>query len=275
MDRPPSDTPTPYAELNGVLHDLVVGVRVALGDTFVGAYLQGSFAVGDFDEHSDADFVVATRSEPAAAQVAALQDLHARIHDRPAAWAQHLEGSYFPLGILRDRPAPGVLLWYLDHGSRSLVRSGHCNTLVVRAVLRERGIVLAGPPPATLVDPVPAAALRREIAATMLGWGREILRDPARWSNRFYQGYIVLNYSRMLHDLVRGVPGSKRAGAEWAKATFGGEWAGLIDRAWGGRPDPARAVREPADAAEFEQTLHFLRIVLEAAAGYAGRLRDE
>jgi hypothetical protein len=37
------------AELNGVLRPLVEGVHDALGDSFVGAYLQGSFAVGDFD----------------------------------------------------------------------------------------------------------------------------------------------------------------------------------------------------------------------------------
>jgi hypothetical protein len=40
--------PTPYAELNGVLAHLLVGARAALKDNFVGAYLQGSFAVGDF-----------------------------------------------------------------------------------------------------------------------------------------------------------------------------------------------------------------------------------
>jgi hypothetical protein len=272
-DAPPQG-PTPYPELNDVLRELVAGVRGALGETFVGAYLQGSFAVGDFDEHSDADFVVAVRGELTDAQVAALQVVHARVYDLPAAWAQHLEGSYFPAAVLRDPDARGVPLWYLDHGARSLVRSAHCNTLAVRCVLRERGVVLAGPPPATLVDPVPAAALRREMVATMLGWGREVLRDPEPWRNRFYQGYLVLNYSRMLHDLMEGSPGSKRAGAAWAKATLGPEWAPLIDRAWGGRPDPARAVREPADAEEFARTLGFLRVVLDVTERYAGQLRD-
>jgi hypothetical protein len=34
--------PTPFAELNDVLDRLVDSVQDALGDTFVGAYLQGS-----------------------------------------------------------------------------------------------------------------------------------------------------------------------------------------------------------------------------------------
>ena len=50
--------PTPYPELNTVLRELVDRLQAALGDNFVGAYLQGSFAVGDFDQDSDCDFIV-------------------------------------------------------------------------------------------------------------------------------------------------------------------------------------------------------------------------
>ena len=38
---------TPYAELNEVLNFLVNGAMEAPQDNFVGAYLQGSFAIGD------------------------------------------------------------------------------------------------------------------------------------------------------------------------------------------------------------------------------------
>ncbi|MFN2625754.1 MAG: hypothetical protein ABR520_06670 [Mycobacteriales bacterium] len=55
--------------------------------------------------------------------------------------------------------------WYLDNGASKLARSNHCNTAIVRWTLRERGIVLAGPPPATLIDVVPPAELRREFVA--------------------------------------------------------------------------------------------------------------
>src|SRR5688572_8035248 len=55
-----SMTPTPYAELNLVLDHLLAGVRAALGENLVGAYLQGSFAVGDFTPWSDCDFIVVT-----------------------------------------------------------------------------------------------------------------------------------------------------------------------------------------------------------------------
>jgi hypothetical protein len=253
---------TPYTELNSVLEELVTSIQGVVGDQFVGAYLQGSFAVGDFDRHSDVDFNIAMKDELSDDHVAALQTVHARVYGLPSEWAQHLEGSYFPAAILRDYEQRGTPLWYLDHGSQSLVRSDHCNTLVVRCVVRERAVVLAGPSPTTLVDPVPVDALRREIRDTMRTWGKEILDQPNRYRNRFYQGFIVLSYCRMLHDLVEGRPGSKRAGATWAKANVDPAWSPLIDRAWGGRPNPAVSVREPADPADFESTLQFVRMII-------------
>jgi hypothetical protein len=132
--------------------------------------------------------------------------------------------------------------------------------------VREHGVVLAGPPPAELVDPITASVLRREIWDTMRDWGREILTEPGRFTNRFYQSFIVLSYCRMLHDLHTGSIGSKREGAEWAKATLDGSWAELIDGAWDGRPNPSLSVRQPADPADFDRTLEFVEYVISAAA---------
>src|SRR6478735_2122255 len=70
--HPPMDHWTPYTELNSVLEELVTSVRSALGDAFVGAYLQGSFAVGDFDQHSDVDFIIVVKEELSDDFVAAL-----------------------------------------------------------------------------------------------------------------------------------------------------------------------------------------------------------
>ena len=42
--RAPSRRPTPYADLNAILAELVESARTLLADNFVGAYLQGSFA---------------------------------------------------------------------------------------------------------------------------------------------------------------------------------------------------------------------------------------
>ena len=260
--------PTPYVELNRVLAALVSRIRHSLGDDLVGAYLQGSFAVGDYDDHSDVDFVVAVEDELQADQVDELQTVHDQIYQLESEWAKHLEGSYFPRDTLRDQATRGTDLWYLDHGARSLVRSDHCNTALVRWVVREKGVVLSGPSPQTLVDPLSDTMLREEIFNTITLWGQEILDNPARFNNRFYQGFILLSYCRMLHDLHRGYPGSKREGAQWAKSALDSSWSALIDRAWATRPDPARNVQEPADAEDFIQTLRFVEHAISESRRY-------
>ena len=212
--------PTPYPELNSVLSELVQSVQQAIGNSFVGAYLQGSFVVGDFDAHSDVDFIIVTEKELSYAEVSGLQEVHERIYCLDIPWAKHLEGSYFPREVLRDYTHTSEQLWYLDHGNRSLLQSDHDNNVIVRWVVRKHGVILAGPSPASLVNPIPVTMFREKIMATIHNWGQEILGNAEHFNNRFYQGFIVLNYCRMLHDLVRGIPGSKLAGAEWAKVNL-------------------------------------------------------
>src|SRR5258706_7698920 len=169
---------TPYADLNAVLRQLVDNLQMVLNDNFVGAYLQGSFAVGDFDLNSDCDFIVVIANELSDDEVQALQGVHERIFRLDISWAQHLEGSYFPRKILLDYTRGGTDIWYLDHGSRSLIRDKHCNTILVRWVVRENGVTLAGSSPQTLVEPIPGETLRHEIMTTIVGWGQETIANP-------------------------------------------------------------------------------------------------
>ena len=56
--------PTPYADVNAILADLLARVQAVLGENFVGMYLYGSLATGTFDpESSDIDFLVATQAK--------------------------------------------------------------------------------------------------------------------------------------------------------------------------------------------------------------------
>lgn len=56
--RQHSPRPTAFPELNELLQQLTQCVQRILGENFAGAYLQGSFAVGDADMHSDCDFLI-------------------------------------------------------------------------------------------------------------------------------------------------------------------------------------------------------------------------
>ena len=257
-------TATPFPELDGLLDHWIAEVRFVLRDDLLAVCLQGSLAVGDHDEHSDCDFVVAVRAPLTDAQVAALQAVHARLHASSHPWRAHLEGSYFPADVLRSCDRRGEPLWYMDRGHRQLAPGTHCNTAVVRQTVRQHGVHLFGSPPASLVDPVPVATLRREIATTMLDWGREILARPEAWAVRFYQGFIVLNYCRAWCDLVTGTVGSKRRGAGWAKTRLDPSWSDLIDRAWATRRDTARTWNLPADPDDYRRTLGLLALIMDA-----------
>jgi predicted nucleotidyltransferase len=254
--------PTADPELNGVLRELVTSLQAILRDHFLAAYLHGSFALGDWDVHSDVDFLVAVDPEVSQTELTALQTMHARIYDLDSHWARHLEGSCFPRETLRhDDPSSAPLL-YLDNTSRELVRSNHDNTRVVRWTTREFGIALAGPDPRLLIDPVPADQLRQEVSATMRDWARQLFADPSQMDNRWYQPFAVLSYCRMLHTLHTGRVGSKPAGARWAMNALDRCWADLIERAWQERPNPSLKVRQKADPNDLKRTLDFIQYAL-------------
>jgi hypothetical protein len=256
--------PTPYADLNFVLGELVARAQNALGQNFIGAYLQGSFAVGDFDTYSDVDFVLIVDEDVSDLQLPALQALHQDVFALNSTWAQHLEGSYIPKAALKQLPPPTRKFLYLDNGSKELVRSDHDDSLVVYWVLRERGIALSGPDPRSLVSPVSADALRREISDTMRTWLEDWKVNPGKLNNRFYQPFAVLSYCRMLHALQVGTVESKLAGAAWAKEALDSRWRELIQRALDSRPgDPAEKVGQSADADALERTWQFMTYAVE------------
>ena len=260
--------PTSNSELNAVLHEFVKSVQEILGENFVSAYLQGSFAIGDWDNDSDVDFTIVTEHDVSENDLSALQAMHARIYNLESEWAKHLEGSYFPKKMLKSGDPTKTQLLYLDNTQDKLVLSDHDNTLVVRWVVREYGITLAGIAPQELIDPVSAESLRQEIFSTMREWADEIFSGQWKMDNKWAQPYAVLSYCRMLHSLHTGRVASKLAGAQWAKSTLDHRWAGLIQRAWDERPNPSLKVRQASEPDEVKSTLDFINFALELGQSY-------
>ena len=91
--------------------------------------------------------------------------MHKRIYALDVPWAQHLEGSYVSREQLRRVDPSGSPYPFLDNGASELVSANHCNTAVVRWLIREHGVVLVGPEPRSLIDPVSEDQLRREARA--------------------------------------------------------------------------------------------------------------
>jgi hypothetical protein len=248
---------TGIAELDGVLEDLVANARAVLGDGLVGAYLQGSFALGDADGESDCDFVVVTRAHLEESQWAGLRAFHGELPHRPGLWTQHLEGSYAPAPELADLGACGSPWPYVDHGHDTVISHPHCNTEVTRWVLREHGIRLHGPDIRTLVPPVPAEAVRarmvEQVPVAVQAW-----QEQQRWL-AWDVRYSVATMSRMWFSQVHGTVASKKAAMRWVSSTAdGAPYAALLEdaaQARNGRWDL------PATASQVAAAKAFVRAV--------------
>lgn len=261
---------TGYVALDGVLDALAEGAREALGENFIGAYLHGSFASGDGDEHSDVDFIVVTHDDLTMEQQDALRELHRRIYGMPCPWAQHLEGSYVPAHTLRRMDSSRLPFFYLDNGAQDLVWDNHCNTAVVRWLLREHGRVLAGPDPAKLIDPVLARDLQREAVARIAEYAEWAPRPTeAGPMSRWKQPYLVLTFCRLLFSLAEGTVRSKREAGEWALGALDPVWRRLIEQALDDRADPWRRVFQPADPKDIDDTLRFAEYAVRTADRWA------
>ena len=243
-----------YPAINAVLNRLLADVQAALGDRFVGMYLHGSLASGDFDpERSDIDFVVVTASALPDTLIPVLAALHTRLIDSGLRWATKLEGTYFPQQALR-RYTPSDAL-YPSLNESSFYMGGHGSDWVIQShILREHGIVLAGPAPRDLIDPVTPDDLRRAMRALLHEWWAPMLHDTARLRSAEYQAYAVLTMCRALYTLETGAVVSKPVAARWAQAALGAQRATLIERALAWRAGMPLEV--------LEETLDFIRYTL-------------
>lgn len=262
--------PTRFEDLNGILAELAMRAGDALGDNFVGMYLVGSFALDEADEHSDVDFLVVTNTHVTSAEVAELRAIHADFPDRPMIWAQHLEGSYPPSNELRTLRAIGSPWLYVDNGAKEMERSTHCNTAAVRWTLRERGIVVTGPSPHTLVEPITAHDLRTDARRALDEYVEWVHQSPAEVDDAWAQPYVVITFSRIMYTIATGMVAAKKTALEWARETTDERWTPLIDSALADRPDPWSRVGRPARGGTVEPTLAFADHVAERC----GAMRD-
>lgn len=254
--------PTPYPAVNAVLRLLLQEVRTVLGSEFVGMYCYGSLALGDFDPHSsDVDFLVVTEDGLPPETLRALERMHARIAASGLMWADKLEGSYIPRTALR---------WYDPARNRHPtigadwafgVRAHDRAWVIERHIVREHGVVVVGPPPKTLIDPLSPDALRLAVREQLTDFWRAQLDGPVWLRTRDYQAFAILTMCRARHTLAHGAIISKPAAAAWARATLPFPWPGLIDTAlaWrhDKRPDDMTAmlafVRDTIERAELDE----------------------
>jgi predicted nucleotidyltransferase len=255
-------------EVDALLVELLAGVRTELGPDFVGMYVSGSLAAGEFDRASDVDVIVVTETEVSGERLASLDALHARVAQRDVWCETELECTYISRGALRRFDRARAVHASLDRGPGERLKLAtydegwvvHCH------LVRTKGITLAGPDPATLIDEVPPATLRQAMRAVLTGWATGLLARPDTLRPRGHQSYVVLSLCRIRYTLETGAVVSKRRAAEWARSALDAKWRPLIDRAIVDRQRP----RAPAAEEAVALTLEFIREACEDSTRHPG-----
>jgi hypothetical protein len=246
---------TPYEDVNALLFDFLARVRVVLGERLVGFYLYGSLSLGDFDrESSDVDFLIVTTDVLPGRALDELLEMHASIASSGLAFANRLEGSYIPRAALRRydpqnafHPTIGVD-WEFhvgQHGS---------NWVIERYIVREHGVVVWGPSPRTLIDPVSRHELKEAVCEMLRGFWNDQLTGAEWLRPRDYQAFAVLTMCRAFYTLSEGSVVSKPEAAAWACQTLDVKWRPVIERAldW----------RHQHEKDDLTETLDFLRFAV-------------
>lgn len=207
-----------------ILSELLEQVQIVLGKEFVGLYLHGSLALGDFDlVKSDIDFAVVTGNHLEAEMISKLKTLHEKLLEVHPETASMLEGAYIPSSMVRchDFRAPAIPH---VHGDAFYLAQLESHWVLNRAILRESGITLAGPTPNSLIDPISLEDRQSAVRDFLHEWWQPMLTDSTRLEDGEYRVYTVQTMARALCTLETGELLSKPSAIRWALEQLPGEW---------------------------------------------------
>jgi hypothetical protein len=239
MNEP--DEVTGYADVDHVVHWFLVQAQALLGGEFVGMYLVGSLALGDFDPvNSDIDFIVVTETALTSDVITALSDMHARFDQSGSRYSEHVEAVYAERDALRHFPPGDKAYPQVETGRSLFVEPLESGWMFQCWTLRERGVVLAGPLAKDMIPPLNPNEMRRAGALIPLMWQCQA-REDCSWlawlRERQSMSFVVLTLCRLLYTLDLASVASKPA-AHWVQQTLGEPWSPLIASAVAGKHSP-------------------------------------
>lgn len=262
-----STQPTPYSEVNTLLLTLFAKVQNILLEKLVGFYLYGSLSLGDFDPRtSDVDFLVVTTEEITAGPLFdELHTMHTELHASNLPYARRLEGSYISRTALRRHDPDNCQHPGLNIQSGFQIAKHEDNWIIERYIVREYGIVICGPSPTTLIDPISSRELKLAVCRILQGWWQQQSINPGEWLyTRGLQAFAILTMCRALYSLHhQGMPVSKPVAAAWALQTLEAGWHPLIERALTWHHQYVTDDVEDLDA--LAEMLEFLRFTITAS----------
>ena len=254
--------PTAYSDVNAAIRDLLTSIQVVLDAELCGMYLVGSLALGDFDpQKSDLDLMIVTFDTLSEETVASLRELHQHFDDSASPWAKRVDAVYIPQIILREPFPPAARYPVVEWPKLLALEALESGWPIQRFTMRNCGIIVSGPDPHSLLDPVHPDDLRQASVAIVERWQAQAHGDPEWPAWLREQGnhtFVVLTLCRLLYTLETGSVASKPAAAHWVETVLTSRWSGLIRRARG-----ELHTREDAPEDEVNETLALLEYTYE------------
>ena len=214
------------------LDQVVVLVREVLGPDLVGAYLHGSTATGRLRPRSDLDVLAvsrrATTHDEKERLVRGLFDVSSP-SDAPGL-VRPIELTIVVASEVRPWRYPPRFDFLYGEWLRREFAGGNLEPwettspdlapLITMVLQANRPVV--GPPPAEVLDPVPAGDLRRAVVAGIDGLLPDLADDTRN---------VLLTLARIWLTVATGEIGSKDAAADWALARLPEEHQAVLARA--------------------------------------------
>lgn len=190
-------------------------VEEVIGDGLVGAYAHGSAVFGALRRYSDLDILVVVRAATTDEQRRRLVEGLLRVSGGyPPADRRPVELTIVVQSQVRPWRYPPVCDLQYGEWLRAGLAGGSIDPpapspdlapLLTMVLLGDRPLV--GPPPAEVLDPVPAEDLRRASAAAVPGLLLDLDDDTRN---------VLLTFARIWTTLATGEVRSKEGAADWA-----------------------------------------------------------
>ncbi len=233
---------TVYPEINTFLEEFSKQITSILKDDFVGMYLYGSLALGDFDsDSSDLDILVATKRQLPEDKFLALKEMHAEIKQIGDKGDKKLEVSYMPLDVLKKYDPNNAKNPFMSSVSDFDIIELGKDWILNRWIVREKGITIAGPSPKDLIDPISKEDIKEAVKHILCNsWAKHM--DGPEWMRpKKYQSFTILTMCRALYAMEYGEIISKPKAAEWAMKTLDEKWKPVIQNALLTRSDSSQS----------------------------------
>jgi hypothetical protein len=253
---------TPFADVDAVLNTFRDRISELLRSRFVGMYVVGSLALGDFDpDHSDIDFVVVTDMAIGDEDFRELQEMHADFDVSDSPWAGKIEAVYASGNALRSPAQNGEQYPQIEKGTALFKSDLEDGWVFQLATLREQALVVSGPDPRTLIDPINPQDVRAAVAAISGLW-LEQARDDLDWlawvSHRGNQVFVILTLCRMLYSLRNEAVVSKLVAARWVQRELDRRWTTLVAASLAKRYESQEVLDN-----ELDETIAFVRYTFD------------